>query len=37
MGEMRSVYRILVAKPEGKVHFEDPDVGLDGRIILKCI
>jgi hypothetical protein len=29
--ERRGVLRILVEKPEGNYHFEDP--GLDGRII----
>jgi len=33
MGEWRAVYRVLVGKPEGKNHSEDPDV--DGRIILR--
>jgi hypothetical protein len=33
MGERRGVYRVLVGKPEGRNHLEDP--GLDGRIILK--
>jgi len=32
MWERRGVYRILVGKPEGKNHLEDP--GVDGRIIL---
>ena len=35
MGERRSVYRVLVGKPEGKNHLEDP--GVDGRIILRWI
>jgi hypothetical protein len=35
MGERRGVYRILVGKPEGKDHWEDPVV--DGRIILRWI
>jgi hypothetical protein len=35
MGERRRVYRVLVEKPEGRNHLEDPDV--DGRIILKQI
>jgi hypothetical protein len=35
MGERRGVYRVLVGKPEGKKHLEDP--GVDGRIILKWI
>ena len=28
----REVYRVLVGKPEGRDHLEDP--GVDGRIIL---
>ena len=35
MGERRCAYRVLVGKPEGKNHLEDP--GVDGRIILKLI
>jgi hypothetical protein len=35
MGERRSVYRVLVGKPEGKNHLGDP--GVDGRIILRWI
>ena len=35
MRAMRGAYKILVKKPEGRKHFEDPDV--DGRIILKWI
>jgi hypothetical protein len=35
MGEKRGVYRVLVGKPEGRNHLEDP--GLDGRIILRWI
>jgi hypothetical protein len=35
MGERRGVYRLLVGKPEGKSHLEDP--GIDGRIILRWI
>jgi hypothetical protein len=35
MGEKRGVYRVLVGKPYGKRHLEDP--GVDGRIILKWI
>jgi hypothetical protein len=31
----RGAYRILVGRPEGRNHFEDP--GIDGRIILKWI
>ena len=34
-GEGRGVYRVLVEKPEGKNHLEDP--GIDGRIILRWI
>jgi hypothetical protein len=34
MGAGRGAYRILVGKPEGRNHLEDP--GVDG-IILKCI
>jgi hypothetical protein len=33
--EWRSAYRILVGKPEGRTHLEDPDI--DGWIILKWI
>jgi hypothetical protein len=33
MGERRSVYRVLVGKPEERDHLGDP--GVDGRIILK--
>jgi len=32
LGESRVVDRVLVGKPEGKNHLEDP--GIDGRIIL---
>ena len=35
MRERRGVYRVLVGKPEGKSHLEDP--GVDGRIILRWI
>jgi len=35
MGKKRSVCRVLVGKPEGKNHLEDP--GVDGRIILRWI
>ena len=35
MGERRGVFRVLVGKPEGKNHWEDP--GIDGRIILRWI
>jgi hypothetical protein len=31
-GERRSVYRVLVGKPEGRDQLEDP--GVDGMIIL---
>jgi hypothetical protein len=34
-GERRGVYRVLVGKPEGCVHLEDPIV--DGRLILRWI
>ena len=34
-GERRGVYRVLVGKPEGKGHLEDP--GVYGRIILTWI
>jgi hypothetical protein len=30
MGEGRNVYRVLVGKPEGKIHLKDQDV--DGRM-----
>jgi hypothetical protein len=35
MGEGRGTCRILVGRPEGRNHLEDP--GVDGRIILKRI
>jgi hypothetical protein len=35
MGETRSAYWVLVGKPEGEDHVEDP--GIDGRIILRWI
>jgi len=35
IGQRRGTYRVLVRKPEGKDHLEDP--GVDGRIILKWI
>jgi hypothetical protein len=35
MGERRGLYRLVVGKPEGKNHLEDP--GVDGRIILSWI
>jgi len=35
VGENRGVHRVLVRKPEGKNHLEDP--GVDGRIILRWI
>jgi hypothetical protein len=31
MGKRSGLYRVLVGKPEGKSHFEDP--GIDGRIL----
>jgi hypothetical protein len=33
MGKGRGAYKILVGRPEGRNHLEDP--GVDGRIILK--
>ena len=33
MGERRGVYGVLLGKPEGKYHLEDPV--LDGSIILR--
>ena len=35
IGEGRNAYRVLVGKPEGKNHLEDP--GIDGAIILRLI
>jgi len=35
MGDRRGIYRVLVGKPVGKNHLEDP--GLDGRLILRWI
>jgi len=35
VGERRGVYRVLVGKPEGKNHLEDP--GIDSRIIFRLI
>jgi len=35
MGEERGVYRVLVGKPEGKIHWGD--LGVDGCIILGWI
>ena len=35
MGDGRGVCRVMVGKPEGKDHLEDP--GVDGRIILRRI
>jgi hypothetical protein len=35
MSEGKGAYRILVGRPEGKNHMEDP--GVDGTIILKSI
>jgi len=34
-GESLGVFRILVGKPEGRDHLEDP--AIDGRIILRWI
>jgi hypothetical protein len=34
MGDRRGAYKVLVGRPEGWNHFED--LGVDGRIILKC-
>jgi hypothetical protein len=33
--ERRGAYRVLVGKPEGRYHLENPGVG--GRIILKWV
>jgi hypothetical protein len=35
LGEGRGAYRIVVGRPEGRNHLQDP--GIDGRIILKWI
>jgi hypothetical protein len=35
MGKRRGAYRVLVGKPEGKEHLEDPSV--DGRIIVRWV
>jgi hypothetical protein len=35
MGDKRRAYRFLVGRLMERVHFED--LGLDGRVILKCI
>jgi len=35
MGEKRVEYSVLVGKPEGRIHLEDP--GVNGRIILSWI
>jgi hypothetical protein len=35
MGERRGAYKILVGRPEGRKHLEDP--GVSRRIILKYI
>jgi hypothetical protein len=35
MGDMRSAYKILARKPEGKDHLED--LGIDGKFILEWI
>ena len=34
-GKRRGAYRVLVGKPEGSNHLEDP--GIDGRTVLKWI
>jgi hypothetical protein len=34
-GDRRGAYMVLVEKPEGRDHFEDP--GIDKRIVLKRI
>jgi hypothetical protein len=34
-GERKSVFRVLVEKPEGRGYLKDP--GIDGRIILQWI
>jgi len=33
-GYRRGAYRILAGRLEGKIHLED--LGVDGKIILKC-
>jgi hypothetical protein len=35
MMEMRNAYKIFIRNPQGKNHLGD--LGVDGRIILKCI
>jgi len=35
MVERRDLYRVLMWKPEGKSHLEDP--GVDGKILLRWI
>jgi hypothetical protein len=35
MGQIRKTCKILGENPDGKIQFED--IGVDGRIILKCI
>ena len=35
MGDRGGVYRVLVRRPEGTNHLQDPEV--DGRIILKWV
>ena len=35
MGKRRGGYRVLVGKPEGKNHLDNP--GVEGRIILRWI
>ena len=34
-GERRGVYRVMVGKPKGKDHWEEP--GADGRIIKRWV
>jgi hypothetical protein len=34
-GDRRNEYRVLVVRPEGRDHLVD--VGVNGRMILKCI
>jgi len=35
MGDRRGLNRVVVGKPEGRDHLEDP--GVDGRIILRWL